>query len=322
MNASVHDLFPATDNVAEILRLQQEETSLETDLDNNRWEQARRIAAELEGGKTQRALAAEIEKSAMHVNYMQRVWRDHGVNHGVQDGSSFDTYYQRVKAKRPAPPAPAPPAPAPRPVDPEWVALARAYVDEPWSATSWAQHCADRLDGGKAPRAEVPAVSEYLRREGLSATAIAAATGWSHPTIQGVLSKIPGLPTDVRTPNGETRPSSFARCTRCAVNRAIAGADGLCSTCFTKDGAALMHGPGGLLSGEGGIIIDPDAFIRDNNMCTGIGTSGREDMRGFVDSARAAFEAFRDRDPAAITVERGWLHELVTEMTLWLEETE
>lgn len=64
--------------------------------DEYRWREARLIVAELEAGKSQRALAAEIGKGQTHVSLMARVHRDY---HGNRpEGQSFDSLYQAAKA--------------------------------------------------------------------------------------------------------------------------------------------------------------------------------------------------------------------------------
>lgn len=79
--------------------------------DEHRWEAARLIVSELDGGKTQRQVAGEIGKSNTHVNFMAQVWRGY---QGNQE-RSFNECYRQVKS-RPRPPEiePAPePAEAP-----------------------------------------------------------------------------------------------------------------------------------------------------------------------------------------------------------------
>lgn len=84
-------------SVERIIRLEQELDAQPQVDEDKRWEVAKLIYEELEGGKTQRALAEEIEKSAMHVNYMNQVWR---VNLGVQELPDFNTAYQNVKTPK------------------------------------------------------------------------------------------------------------------------------------------------------------------------------------------------------------------------------
>lgn len=59
----------------EIIAHELEADRLQREGDAHRWEAARLIVEELDAGKTQRALAAEIGKSATHVNHMAQTWR-------------------------------------------------------------------------------------------------------------------------------------------------------------------------------------------------------------------------------------------------------
>ena len=159
------ELQQVPDQPAAAIRWHEQAADLLTErADVHRWEAARLIASELESGKTQRALAAEIGKSPIHVSYMARVWRDHGVHHGVQE-RSFDSFYQEVKAK---PPAPELPAPEPEPDEQDTVE--GELVDEPDEVLSGQP---ERDDSDPAP---LPPRQRQASRRPL--TIFASESGW------------------------------------------------------------------------------------------------------------------------------------------------
>jgi hypothetical protein len=84
--------------VEEIIRLETDADRLARDYEANRWETARLIAAELDDGKTQRQLAAEIGKSQKHVDYMARTWRL-SENLGSQDRPTFNDAYHSSEVR-------------------------------------------------------------------------------------------------------------------------------------------------------------------------------------------------------------------------------
>lgn len=61
----------------------------------NRWETARRYAAELDAGRSQRETARLVGKDHKHVGWMAEVWREHGGDLGPQ--KPFNRYYQAAK---------------------------------------------------------------------------------------------------------------------------------------------------------------------------------------------------------------------------------
>jgi len=107
-----------SENVANIIQLQHDEERLVGDLEENRWEQARLIVAELDAGKSQRQLAREIGKrSHTHVQHMARAWRRFG-NLGCHDRPPFNVAYHD-RSKRRELPEPEAPKPEPTPDVPE-----------------------------------------------------------------------------------------------------------------------------------------------------------------------------------------------------------
>src|SRR5690606_33905695 len=96
-----------------IIHHEAEADRLQGEADAHRWEAARLIAEELDGGKSGRQLAREINKTETHVRYMRKTWEENA-NLGSQDRPPFNEAYQaakRGKAKpepersRPTPPA-------------------------------------------------------------------------------------------------------------------------------------------------------------------------------------------------------------------------
>lgn len=86
----------AASRVAEIIDHERQADQLAAASDAHRWEAARLIAEELDGGKSQRQLAADIGKSQTHVSFMARAWRDY---QGNQLRPPFAEAYQALKAK-------------------------------------------------------------------------------------------------------------------------------------------------------------------------------------------------------------------------------
>lgn len=77
-----------TDRVAEIKWHEAQAEDLAQRSDTHRWRAAELIVAELETGKTQRALAKELGMPQPRVNEYARVWRTHGGDTHVYQ--SFD----------------------------------------------------------------------------------------------------------------------------------------------------------------------------------------------------------------------------------------
>ena len=114
--SALHAVPDDTSPIERIKFCEAEADRLSAESDALRWEAARLISELLDGGMTQRQVAAEIGKSQSHVKIMNRV----AEYHGTQDGSSFDSLYQAAKSH----PAPVDDAPArgrrhePAPTDP------------------------------------------------------------------------------------------------------------------------------------------------------------------------------------------------------------
>lgn len=64
-----------SDNVPEIIRLEQDADKLESDASDLRWEISRLIYEELESGTRGKDLAEQIGKSPAHVSLIAKTWR-------------------------------------------------------------------------------------------------------------------------------------------------------------------------------------------------------------------------------------------------------
>lgn len=87
--------------IEEIIWCEGQAAELARDSEELRWTAARLIAQELDAGRTQRDVAADIGKSQRHVGYMFQVHKIAGEKHTSQE-RSFDAIYQEIMGRPPA----------------------------------------------------------------------------------------------------------------------------------------------------------------------------------------------------------------------------
>lgn len=98
--------------IEEIIWCEGQAAELARDSEELLWTAARLIAQELDAGRTQRDVAADIGKGQAHVSFMFQVHKIAGDNHGYQSKiagdylgnqeRSFNDIYQEVKGRPPA----------------------------------------------------------------------------------------------------------------------------------------------------------------------------------------------------------------------------